>query len=472
MIHSIVTILPIICVLCCSCCQRQTDKEAESFSVCLRIRDVIQVFFPDGDDLLSDGRMMETYPDLECNFEGGTIKHSLFNAFKILRPVVVLDEAHKAYGARNREANEEFARSISRLNPRLVIELSATPNRGISNLLVDIEGPDLKKEEMIKLPVQVTSFPNAEWRLTLGQAVEELDRLETEARAFEYSTGRYIRPIAVVRVERTGNDQRDNEHIHAEDVREYLTQNLHVPSDAVRVKSATNDELGRENLLSEFSEVRWIITKSALMEGWDCPFAYLLVMLDNTRAQRAITQLVGRVMRQPGAQLTGGGLLDQCYVYCNNAEVGTVVEQVKRGLEAEGLTGLGDEVMGGSGSQQQQDEMQQQTVHRREQFQGQNIFLPVVSHKNGDDWVQLDYQSHILPHINWSSIKPPDPRASAPDGTRRQSATVDMDEIPPVFHPDQALDIDKTVKVSHFTRHLSDILPNPWQAARNCRAAD
>ena len=422
-------------------------------------------FFPDGDDLLSDGRMMEKYPDLECNFEGGTIKHSLFNVFKILRPVVVLDEAHKAYGSKKKETNEEFARSINRLNPRLVIELSATPNRGISNLLVDIEGPDLKKEEMIKLPVQVTSFPNAEWGLTLGQAVEELDRLEAEARSLEHSTGRYIRPIAVVRVERTGNDQRDGEHIHAEDVREYLTQNLNVPSDTVRVKSATNDELAREDLLSEFSEVRWIITQSALMEGWDCPFAYLLVMLDNTRAQRAITQLVGRVMRQPGAQLTGRELLDQCYVYCNNVGVGTVVEQVKKGLEAEGLTGLGDEVMGGLGSQQQQGEMQQQAVHRREQFQGQDIFLPVVSHRNGDNWLQLDYQSHILPHIDWSSIEPPDPEASAPDSTRRQSATVDVDERP-AFHDNQALDIDKTVKVSHFARHLSDLLPNPWQAAR------
>ena len=419
-------------------------------------------FFPDGDDLLSDGRMLEAYPDLECNFEGGTIKHSLFNVFKILRPVVVLDEAHKAYGSKKRETNEEFARSINRLNPRLVIELSATPNRGISNLIVDIEGPDLKKEEMIKLPVQVTSFPNAEWGLTLGQAVEELERLDTESRNLEHSTGRYIRPIAVVRVERTGNDQRDSGHIHAEDVRKYLTQNLRVPADSIRVKSAENDELGKEDLLSEFSKVRWIITKSALMEGWDCPFAYLLVMLDNTQAQRAITQLIGRVMRQPGAQLTGKELLDQCYVYCNNVDVGTVVSQVKNGLEAEGLTGLDDEVMGGS---QQEYEVQQRTVHRRERFQSQDIFLPIVLHKNGDDWVQLDYQSHILPHIDWSKIEPPDPKASASDSAKRQSATVDMDETPPIYHAEQALYIDKTVKVSDFTRHLSDVLPNPWHAA-------
>ena len=425
-------------------------------------------FFPDSDDIFGNARLLNEYPDLECHTEGGLVKQSLFNVFKMLRPVVVLDEAHKAYGARNRQANEEFAKSINRLDPRMVIELSATPNRGISNLLVDIEGPDLKREEMIKLPVQVTSFPNAEWQLTLSQAADELERLDTEAQSYENSTGRYIRPIAVVRVERTGRDQRDSEHVHAEDVREYLTRNLGVPSDAVRVKSAENDELGRENLLSEFSQVRWIITKSALMEGWDCPFAYLLVMLDNTRAQRAITQLVGRVMRQPHAQLTGRESLDQCYVYCNNVDVGTVVRQVKNGLESEGLTGLGDEVMGASNSRQESEpqKTQQQTVQRRDRFQNQEIYLPVVRHKDGDRWIHLNYQAHILPHIDWSAIQSPDSQSSAPQSVQRQSATVDVGEVAPVFHTEQEPYIDKTVSISDFARRLSDIMPNLWQAAR------
>ena len=378
---------------------------------------------------------------------------------------MILDEAHKAYGSRNRAVNAKFAQSINRLDPRLVIELSATPNQGISNLLVDIEGPDLRKEEMIKLPVQVTSFPNAEWSLTLSQAVEELDRLDAEAKLLESNTGRYIRPIAVVRVERTGRDQRDGENIHAEDVREYLIQNLNVPSDAIRVKSAENDELGREDLLSEYSTVKWIITKSALMEGWDCPFAYLLVMLDNTKAQRAITQLVGRVIRQPHAQLTGRESLDQCYVHCNNVEVGTVVQQVKNGLEAEGLTGLGDEVMNASGTPEA-GEVRPRTVERRTKFQGKDIFLPLVLHKDGEDWLPLDYQRHILPHVDWSAIAPPDPRVSAPQSVKWQSATVDLDEGPPIYHPDQDLPVDKTVKISNFTRHLSDTVPNPWHAAR------
>ena len=148
-------------------------------------------FFPDSDDALGDGKLLSDCPDLERTSEDGPVKHSLFNIFKMLRPVVVLDEAHKAYGARKPEANEEFARAVSRLDPSLVIELSATPNRGISNLLVDISGPQLKQEQMIKAPVQVTSYPTADWQNTLNEAADRLDSLEAEAAL----PGKYRRPL-------------------------------------------------------------------------------------------------------------------------------------------------------------------------------------------------------------------------------------------------------------------------------------
>ena len=435
-----------------------------------RNRDFLRMFrdsgryptlFPDDDDALADARLLNEYPDLERTSESGPVKHSLFNAFKMLRPVIVLDEAHKAYGASKPEANEEFARAVSRLDPSLVIELSATPNRGISNLLVDITGVELKSEEMIKLPVQVTTFPRSEdWQLTLSEAVSEMERLDAEARALEHGEGRYIRPIAVVRVERTGQDQRDGERIHAEDAREYLIHNLGVAENAVAVQSAASRELDGVDLLSPFSPVQWIITKAALMEGWDCPFAYLLVMLDNTSAQRAITQLVGRVMRQPHARRTGREALDQCYVYCCNTEVSLAVSQVKNGLEREGLTGLGDEVLGPS------TELQRVMVRRREQFRGQDIFLPLVLHRNGDDWAELDYQSHILPGIDWTAIDAHDPQSALAAPVRRQSGTVDVGDILPVIHPERDLFIDRTVRMEWFSRRLSGLMPNPWQANR------
>ena len=420
--------------------------------------------FPDSDDALGDGRLLERYPDLDRVSDGGPVKHSLFNVFKMLRPVVVLDEAHKAYGSPNAATNQEFARSVNRLDPSIVIELSATPNRGISNLLVDITGIELKNEEMVKLPVQVKAAPGSDWQHTLALAHDELERLNIEGQSLQMSEGRYIRPIAVVRVERTGRDQRDGERVHAEDVRECLTQNLGVPGDAVAVKSSEMDELQGVNLMSEISPVRWIITKSALMEGWDCPFAYILVMLDNTSAQRAITQLVGRVMRQPHARRTGREFLDQCYVYCWNTDVANAVAQVKNGLEQEGLTGLGDEVLAGSA------EMRQITVTRRNEYRDRDVFLPLVLHKDGDNWVELSYQRHILPGIDWAGIKAPDPQSTLPDPVRLQSATVDVGDSAPVFHGDQELYIDKTVLISWFARRLSHLVPNAWQAARLAQA--
>ena len=427
--------------------------------------------FPDGDVspipnsevLLGDAKLLNVYPDLERTSEDGPVKRSLFNLFKMLRPVVILDEAHKAYGARNQEANEEFARAVNRLDPSLVIELSATPNRGISNLLVDITGIKLKNEEMIKLPVQITSFVNTDWHYTLAQAHDKLERLDAEAKSLVQNGGRYIRPIAVVRVERTGRDQRDGDHVHAEDVREYLVQILGVPYNAVAVKSSELDELGRADLLSEFSPVRWIITKAALMEGWDCPFAYLLVMLDNTQAQRAITQLVGRVMRQPYAHRTGREALDQCYVYCWNTNVGDAVAQVKRGLEEEGLTGLGDWVTSNLTN------LRRITVQRSNKWQGKDIFLPLVLHKNGVEWSELDFQRHILPSIDWSAIEAPAPQGSLPDRARQQSGSVDVGESLPVFHPDRELHIVKEVQINWFARRLGDLVPNSWQNARLAR---
>ena len=419
-------------------------------------------FFPDHDDNDGNALMQEKYPDLDYNTEGNLPKQSLFNVFKILRPVVVLDEAHKAYGTRN---GKEFASSINRLDPQMVIELSATPNSGISNLLVDIGGPDLKKEEMIKSPVQVASYSDMKWQDTLNEAATELERLDTEARLLESSTDRYIRPIAVVRVERTGKDQENNDYVHAKDVRDYLTQHLKVRPEAIRVKSATQNELQGEDLLSKNSQVKWIITKAALMEGWDCSFAYLLVVLDKTRSQNAITQLVGRVMRQPHAQLTGRESLDQCYVFCNDTDVDAAVTQVKRGLEKQGLTGLEENIFG-SGNVQGQADFQMETVRRRKPFRGQEIYLPVVRHKDGDEWIQLNYQAHILPYIDWSAIEPPDPNASAPDGARLHTATVGVDDALPVFHEDQKPHVEKNISVSEFALCLSDIVPNPWQAAR------
>ncbi|MDE2892852.1 MAG: DEAD/DEAH box helicase family protein [Chloroflexota bacterium] len=417
-------------------------------------------FFPERDMLLADQQLLNHFPDLERTTRDGPVKESLFNVFKMLRPVVVLDEAHKAYG-KKREANEEFVQSVNRLDPKLVIELSATPNRGISNLLVDIDGPTLHKEEMIKLPVQVEATDKSDWTDVLQRSHAKLEDLEAAARELEENEDRYIRPIAVVRVERTGKDQRDGERIHAEDVREAL-QELGVPADQIAIQASGQHDLKDVDLLSPLESIRWIITKAALMEGWDCSFASLLVLLDNTRAQTAITQLIGRVMRQPHAKRTNRAELDQCYVHCFNTDVGDAVTSVKLGLENEGLTGLSGLVLTDSG------ELQTTTIERRSQFRNEMIYLPLVTHADGADWRHLSYTRDLLREVDWNLIDPPDIQAASGEGASVSRATVMLGEhgLTPHYDQPRRIEVDTSVKIAWYTRRLADVVPNPWQAGR------
>ena len=50
------------------------------------------------------------------------------------------------------------------------------------------------------------------------------------------------------------------------------------------------------------------------------------------------------------------------------------------------------------------------------------------------------------------------------------TATVGVDDALPVFHEDQKPHVEKNISVSEFALSLSDIVPNPWQAARIAEA--
>ena len=437
---------------------RQTGKD---FLKIFRDSGGYTSFFPEQDDMTANRELSEHLPDLEKNSSGDWVKQSLINVLKLIRPTVILDEAHKAYGP-NDKNNREFVKSVNRLNPRFVLELSATPKIGISNILVNISGTELQAEEMIKLPIEVHSFTNSYWKHTLAETQKKVEQLEEEARQLQARENRYVRPIALVRVQRTGREQRDQGNIHAEDVREYLIRNLSVPEAWIRVQSSENKELGHEDLLSEHSPVRWILTKDALKEGWDCSFAYVLALLDNTTATTAMTQMVGRIMRQPYARrIETSKALNQCYIYCYNKDVGKAVEGVKAGLENEGLTGLGDTVRGyGTG-----DAPKPITVRRRGSYSSLKIFLPRVLHKKGKGWRPIDYDRDILSAVSWGAIDAGGAVNLDDEDTMREIvATVDVQGGGSVSN--ESFETGERLSLDYFVRRLTDIVPNPWQAAR------
>ncbi|MCX5908662.1 MAG: DEAD/DEAH box helicase family protein, partial [Deltaproteobacteria bacterium] len=167
-------------------------------------------FFPTEDDSGANHRLLDAVHNLDINdlaemgWQDGivpgslSIKQSLGNVLRLVRPVVVIDEGHKAYSDTARD-------TLCGFNPRFILELSATPNtngRHQSNVLVNVPGKDLKDEEMIKLPINVINEDKGGWKHTLAVAHAKLEELAKEAALFQNESGRYIRPILLVRVER------------------------------------------------------------------------------------------------------------------------------------------------------------------------------------------------------------------------------------------------------------------------------
>lgn len=452
-----------------------TDRQDRHFLKIFRDTGRYPAFFPEPDDKAARDKLLEEHPDLEtigddndepapANGEWGAIKHSLFNVLKIARPIIVLDEAHNAYTAQRRLRLCEF-------NPRFILELSATPEPGVSNILVDVPGNALKREQMIKLPLNIHNFERTGWQYALSKAKERLEGLEREARRLQGESGRYIRPIMLVRVERVGREQRDGQHIHAEDVREYLMTQLQVPEDYIRRKTAEKDEIADEDLLSPYSSVRYILTKDALREGWDCPFAYVLALLDSTRAPRALTQMTGRVLRQPDAELTGRAALDESYIYCYDRDVGEAIENVKLGLEQEGMSDLAEFVRSGTDTGANGKGGRLFPVRRRKPFRDLEIFLPQVMHRAGRGYRLLDYENDVLGGLDWTKVATAqlDLNYAAIQEIQESTAILDLPVNLPKFDYDadeEKLEVEKELTVEFFSRRIYDVLPNPYLATQ------
>ncbi|MEM6505834.1 MAG: DEAD/DEAH box helicase family protein [Planctomycetota bacterium] len=372
----------------------------------------VTLHFPPEDDATAQAELLEKFPNLDAFDDprgGKLIKTSIGNLVRLHEPPVILDEQQTA-------ATRLARQTLEGLNPSLIVQLSATPkavklkdkSEIRPNIICRVTGQDLLDEEMIKLPMNIASSGQSSWHNALTDARDKRESLARQAA--EYAMGhdmdRLIRPIVLVQAERTGKDQRGKkvngrQVIHTEDVREYLQQRLGVSGSAIAVKSSATDDIEGINLMDPGCPIEWIITKDALGVGWDCPFAYVLVSLNNTGSAQSMTQLIGRVLRQPHQHKTGVAALDESYVYCLHKRANTIASEVKAALEDEGFEGdiaglINETGEGEAGGNHRTIHIQEHYAKLyREPFEGE-VYLPRFCVKTGSGNEPLDYFKHLL----------------------------------------------------------------------------
>ena len=252
------------------------------------------------DELLTDGEGSER-----------TTPYSLANVLRLRRPFVVVDEAHNS-------RTELAFDMLARFRPSGVMELTATPDleRTPSNVLHSVSAAELKAEEMIKLPVVLQTEPN--WQQCLADALGRRDALHKLADEERRAGAAYLRPLVLIQSEprRAGIETLDFEKVKNE-----LITNHGIPASEIVV--ATGEEKGLEQIDAQYKQgiadqtcpVKFVITQKALAEGWDCPFAYILVSMASLSSATAVEQLLGRVLRQPGASHRQAKALNQSYAF-------------------------------------------------------------------------------------------------------------------------------------------------------------
>lgn len=463
-----------------------SNRQNQSTLKMFRDRGDVHGFAPPEGDQQAHARALAATPNLNVYdmadgaYHWPVVKDSLGNALRTIRPVVVLDEGQKA-------TSELAYSTLYGFNPCFVLELTATPKdvaaRGgknplvarPANVLVEVYGKDLDNAGMIKMPMNVTPLSGTDWRDTLAAALEKLHTLAQQAVSLQSNTGRYIRPILLVQVERTGAEQRDGQHIHALDAKEWLMNVGGLDEAEIAIKTAeTNDlkEPENQNLLSPLNRVRAIITKQALQEGWDCPFAYVLCALAASQNMSAMTQLIGRILRQPHAEKTGIAALDESYVFTHHAKSGEVAEAIKKQLEQDGMGDLVQEIRlpDSSGGNSGDGGRNARLIQRRPAFAHTEIYLPMVLHVADDGVRELDYENDILLALDWRGLdvatlvqEIPDNLQVAEQQMQRIVLTDDV-EKPVVAELVGAVAESTAFDTVHAVRMISDIMAHPWWA--------
>lgn len=249
--------------------------------------------------------------------ETGRVSLSLANAMKLRGPVVIMDEAHNA------RTKTSFD-SLSRMGPLAVLELTATPIQEhdpekeiyASNVLHAVSALQLKREGMIKLPVDLESCEN--WLDVLAVTVQKRETLAKRAAEWGATSKRYIRPIALIQAQ----PRSKTKETHTVDkVKAALIDKLKIPAGSIRIATGDKDELGAADLSKPDCPVNYVITVDKLREGWDCPFAYVLGSVGNVATETAVEQLLGRILRMPQATPTGVPELDRAYAIVQSEDV-------------------------------------------------------------------------------------------------------------------------------------------------------
>ena len=231
--------------------------------------------------------------------------------------ILIVDESHIGSSSNTRIA--EFKDQI--LQPDMTIEMSATPS---SDPDVYVDPQRVINEGIIKEDVIVNEGITAEDRNLAEEDSEELVLKCAEAKRLEIiaayqKAGANVNPLVLVQIP----------NVEAGDakmlvVKDFLRERgITEENGQLKLWHDNKSNFDKNAIKLNDDETNYLIFKTAVATGWDCPRAHILVKFREGHSETFEIQTIGRILRTAEAKKYDNPLLDNAYIFTNIASFET-----------------------------------------------------------------------------------------------------------------------------------------------------
>ena len=236
--------------------------------------------------------------------------------------ILVIDESHHTATAENTKGLIEI------MNPKITIEVSATPHINSDNI-VKVKFEDVVAEGMIKEKISLN--PDLKEDKLEGEGSDEfilkeaLKKREELLKQFQKLGKEHINPLLLIQLPDNSSTDFTSK---TDEIENLLAKKFNITTDNGKLAVyLSEDKRNLENISKNDNEVEVLLFKQAIALGWDCPRAYILVLFREWHSEKFSIQTVGRIMRMPEIQRYNIEELDKGYVYTNIANNNIKIEE-------------------------------------------------------------------------------------------------------------------------------------------------
>lgn len=236
--------------------------------------------------------------------------------------ILVIDESHHTATAENTKGLIEI------MNPKITIEVSATPHMTSDNI-VKVKFEDVVREGMIKEKISLN--PDLKEDKLEGEGSDEfvlreaLKKREELLKKFKDIGKEHINPLLLIQLPDSSSKDFSSK---TDEIENLLAKKFNITTANGKLAVyLSEDKRNLENISKNDNEVDVLLFKQAIALGWDCPRAYILVLFREWHSEKFSIQTVGRIMRMPEIQRYDIEELDKGYVYTNISNNNIKIEE-------------------------------------------------------------------------------------------------------------------------------------------------